>query len=239
MADITKIKERLAALLTKSRDAGATPAEVADAMKMAQKIMAKYGVTESDLDALKASDWRQVGISMPQGQTKHCPVVRYCAAMVGKVAGVKFWFDGDQIQALGIDADVEFALWLLTSLRQFMDDQWTDYRDWQLGKVSRKTLVLERVGHVRGFTTVVNARLREMVDAAAPSGFDASTALVVRKEGLVNAEMKRRGINLGGAANMAGKGRGSATGQAAGAQAGGAANLGRGIGQNRVAIGAQ
>lgn len=250
MSDIRKIKEKLDALLKRARDNGSSEAEVAACMARAEKIMAEYGLSESDLDDVTSESFRDYRVEVPQGRQKHCPVVRYCAAMVGKLTCVTFYVDnanspnaGDKadIVAVGLDADVEYAMWLLSSLRTFMDDQWVSYRDWQLEACTRQELKAERIGFIRGYCRKVCDRVREMVDVYErehAGGVGTGTNLIVRKTDLVNAELDRRGIHLGRGRAMTGRGYGSEHGAQAGAQAGNSASLGRGVGQGRAAIGA-
>jgi len=249
MADISKIKARLESLLKKARDAGSSEAEVAACMARAQKLMDEFGVTEADLNDADSLTFRDYDINVPEGQNKHCPVVRYCAPAVGRLTSVTFFINNrinpklgekSPITAIGIDADVEYAMWLLRSLRSFMDDQWRDYRDHQLEACTRQELKAERVGFVRGYCTRVAQRINDMVakyKAEVSGGVGTGTDLVVRKNDLVKVEMERRGIHLGRGRAMAGRGYGSEHGSAAGAQAGNGAALGRGVGQSRAAIG--
>ena len=247
MADIKKIKERLEALLTRARDAGSSPAEVQMCMERAQRLMEQYGITEGDLKDEDNLTFRDYEINVKDGQTKHDPVVRYCAPSVGKLTSVTFYIKGSPqlgekapIIAVGLDADVEYAMWLLTSLRTFMDDQWRDYRDWHLEACTRDELKAERVGFIRGFCNEVNSRMSDMVRAYQrehAGGVATGTDLIVRKNDLVKQHLADRGINLGRGKVLHGRGYGSASGAVAGTQAGQAANIGRGVGQSHAAIG--
>jgi len=172
--------------------------------------MAEYGLSESDLDEVTTDSFRDYEINVPEGRNKHCPVVRYCAPYVGKLTSVTFYInnkyhDKCPIIAVGLDADVEYAMWLLTSLRQFMDDQWLTYRDFQLEACTRDELKAERVGFIRGYTRRVNERIQDMISkykASVNGGMGKGTDLIVRKQDLVKAELERRGINLGRGKSM-------------------------------------
>jgi hypothetical protein len=245
MADINKIREKLAALLSRARDAGSSEAEVAACMQRAEKLMAQYGLSESDLDDVTAKDFREYTINPPEGRSAHDPIVRYLAPAIGRLTSVTFYIDNTRnegklapIVSFGLEADVEYAHWLIKSLRTFMDDQWVDYKQWQLGACTRNELKAERIGFVRGFVDVVAARLKEMTADRAEGGAESgSTSLVVKKNDLVAKALADRGINLGRGASLSGNGRGSDTGRQAGAVAGNSANIGRGVGQSSIAIG--
>jgi hypothetical protein len=244
MTDMTKIKSRLAALLSRARDAGSSDAEIAACMERAEKIMADYGVTEADLADLGADDYRAYTFTLSEGMTRHCPVVRYVGPVVFRFTGCVGYIgktdnrgQAVEIELFGIDSDVEYATWLLASLRAFMDDQWRDYKKYQLGACNRKELTAERIGFVQGFCKTAASRIRAMITRD-EGGVGTGTALVVQKRDLSMAQLKAKGIDLGGRGHsLGGNGRGSHTGAMAGAQAGNAANIGRGVGQNRMAIG--
>jgi len=234
MADLGKLKSRLAALLLKARDAGSTPAEVEAAMNAAQKITALYGVTENDVRNAETADFREYEYQVPKGRTAHCPVLRYVGPAVARFTGATVYIRGggktDPIIMFGLDADVELATWLLASLRLFMDDQWNVHKRFVMGHSSAEGLKAERIGFIRAFCEVVKVRLDAMsLGAVAASENKGSKALIILKKDAVAIEMTRRGLNLGKGVNVNGRGQGTGSGAAAGAAAGKAAALGRGV----------
>jgi len=248
MADIKKIKDRLASLLARAQDAGSSESEVAACMARAQKLMEEFGITETDLDSADGVTFRDYEINVPEGRMKHDPIIRMCAAAVGRLTSVTFYINnisphsGDKapIMAVGLDADVEYAMWMLKSLRAFMDDQWVTYRDWSLEACTRNELKAERIGFIRGYCATVCRRINDMIrdyKSKVEGGMGTGTDLIVRKNDLVKAELERRDIHLGRGRSMAGRGYGSEHGSHAGAQAGNSASLGRGVGQSHAAIG--
>ena len=242
MADIQSIKARLTALMNRARDAGSSPEEVATCLRKAQAMMEKYGITENDLDdAANAPEFKEAAWRKAPGRKKHDPIVRYCAATVGKYTSVEFWFSpgDDAFKALGLDADVEYAQWLLASLRLFMEDQWETYKKFELGPCSREKIKAERIGFIRGFCAIVCGIMEKHIRAASEGGAKTSDtrALVVRKEGLVKREMERKGIHLRSGRSHAGRGHGTMSGQSAGAAAGKQFSFGRGVGKSYAAIG--
>lgn len=243
-ADIQKIREKLKALLDRARDAGSSDAEIDACMRRAQDLMDKYNLSESDLDEVTGADFREYTINAEAGRRAHDPINRYLAPIVGKFTGVKFYISHKEgvsnvnpIHVFGLDADVEYALWLLHSFRKFMDDQWVDYRDWQLGSCTRAELKAERIGFVRGFCKQVAGRLDKMIKENAQGGVSAGTDLIVKKHDLVAQELARRDIRLSAGEALKGRGYGSENGARAGAVAGNAASIGRGVGKSAIAIG--
>lgn len=246
MADIKAIKDKLASLLARARDAGSSEAEVAACLNKAQKLMADYGVTEEDLDNATEESFRSYQWDIAEGRKAHDPVVRYCAGYIGRLTGVVFYLDNTlnkgktaPIIAFGMDADVEYALWLIKSLRLFMDDQWQYYRDWELGNCDRYTLKAERIGFVRGFCARINERIKEMQHRdQEQGGVGTGTDLVVKKSELVHRTLEERlGHRLGRGKSLAGRGKASNAAMGAGYQAGNTASLGRGVGKSAIAIG--
>lgn len=242
MADLKAIKEKLDALLARARDSGSSQAEVEACLKRAEKLMAQYGISEADLEDESKLNFRDYTFNVREGRKAHDPVIRYCAPYVGKMTGVTFYISGTgntaPIIAFGLDADVEYALWLLKSLRTFMDDQWTSYVKWELGNCGRAELKQHRIGFVRGFTRRVNERIKEMTYRAKEGGgVGTGTDLVVKKNDIVKRELSNRGLNLGRGRNLSGRGTANADAAAAGSLAGNSASLGRGVGHNSIAIG--
>jgi hypothetical protein len=245
MADIRKLKEKLAALLARARDAGSSEAEVEACLKRAEKLMAEYGLTEDEVRGATAESFRDYEIRVPEGREMHCPVVRHCAAAIGRMTGTVFYINSasglgekSPIVCVGLEADVEYAMWLLRSLRNFMDDQWLEYRDWSLQACTRAELKAEKIGFIRGYCAKVTERINQMCFRDIDKGGKATgTDIVAVKADAVDAELKRRGINLGRGRSLSGRGHGAASGAQAGAVAGGSASIGRGVGQSRVAIG--
>jgi hypothetical protein len=240
MADIAKIKDRLAALLKKARDNGSTPNEVEQAMAAAAKIMERYGVTEDDLRNASEEDFRHVRFNRDPGKDKHCPVLRYVGPAIARFVGVKIWVCGGidgEMNVLGMESDVELFMWMWKSLRQFMDDQWATYKRVEVRDmgVTREELTALRVTFIREFCAAVANRLAKL--GAQTGGAQTGTSLIVLKNQVVEKRLADMGISLGRGVKVNGNGRGDYRAAAAGAAAGRAADIGRGVGQARAAIG--
>lgn len=242
MADISKIKSRLAALLRKARDAGASDAEVAEALNAAQKMMDKYGVTEDDLETVTQEDYRTAEFGKPAGRKNFDPILRYCGPAVCQMTGVlgvykKSPQGGETIEFYGLDADVEYATWLIHSLQLFMNDQWDSYKRWDMKNgLSRQQLMAEKIGFIRGFCDGVNRRMAGMMDNGGNTKTETGTALVVKKKDLAKRHYEATHGPVGGGVNLSGSGTGSMSGAAAGSMAAQSASLGRGVGTNAIGI---
>jgi hypothetical protein len=237
--NIQDIKEKVRALLMKAADAAASPAEAEGAMRAAQKLMAKYQVSEKDLGALSGDDYRfadRVGAKhKTKGWYLH-PVDKYCAVTVGKFCGVvPFTSKGDSgeltLRMFGMDSDVELAGWMLTAFKQQFEADWERYKRFQMESKRLIDVREARLSFARGFTSAVCERLEKWmfreVDKSPVGGSD-GTSLVIKKRDLAMDELRNRGIILGRASRGHG-GRASTDTMAAGAgyNSGAAANVGR------------
>lgn len=245
MADINKIKARLDALLRKARDGGSSDAEIAEAMAAAQRLMQKYGLSESDIENMSADEMREYAWEKPAGRKNFDPVLRYLAGSVCEHTGCVGVLDkgvyypdrGEVIVFYGGDADVEYAAWLIKSMQDFLNDQWEQYKKWDMPtRISRDELRAERIGFVRGFCKRMRERFRELKTRDGELHEGKGTALVQRKTDLIQRKVEEKFGPLGGSANMAGRGRGSGTAAGAGYTAAGGMDIGRGIGQGAIAI---
>lgn len=247
MADIGKIKERLAALLRKARDNGSSDAEIASAMAAAEKLMAKYGVSEADLDSVTASDYKSCHYAKAAGRKNFDPILRYCLGSIAHMTGVVAVHvpatlspdRGEHIEVYGLEADVEYTLWLVKTLQDCLNDQWDRYKRWEApSQLSRDDLMTHKIGFIRGFCRRTFERIVEMMDNGGSAEKETGTALVVKKYDLATKQYEEKnGCKIGNNKSMAGRGKGSGSAAGAGYAAGNAASLGRGVGQNAIAIG--
>ena len=243
--DINKVKEKLAALLARARDAGSSDAEIDACMARARKMMETYGLSEDDLESVTAESFKEYRSYVKPGKKTHSPVWRYCSVAIGRFTGTKPYVTKEEghtgkkspIVFFGLESDVELAVWLLNSLEAFMLDRWAMYKKTYRGPASE--LKAEMVGFIQQYCRTVSERLIDAAEFVHKPGSEEakSTALVVKKSEVVQAEMARRGVHVGGrGANLGGGAHGSASGKSAGRAAGQAANIGRGVGQSRALL---
>jgi len=238
-----KLRNRLAALLAKARDGGASDAEAAQAMALAQKLMATHGVSESDLESATAVDYVETAYSVPAGRSRLDPVVRYCGQMVSKLSGCAVFQRGQdqehQIIFFGLPADISYAEWLIATLQTVLNDQWESYRKREVkARLTVRELTAEKVGFIRGFCDRVNSMMSRIATAEEPTEAT-GTALVIRKTEVAVRELEARYGPMGRGRSVAGRGKARDTGRAAGWAAGGDATVSRGLGKSHIAIGKQ
>lgn len=253
--NIQDVKERVRALLMKASDAAASPSEAEAAMRMAQKLMQRYQMTEADLGSLQSSDWREVNLSPLYSKTagyyRH-PVEKYLSRVVGDFCGVIAYKSGEDFTAdvqtvlFGLDADVELAKWMLDAFKQQMERDWALYKRFQMESKRLKNVSEARKSFVRGFCSAVQERLKDWMFRDTPTADQSpdqgsGAALVIRKRNLAIDELAARGIHLatGTASSKGGAARDTAA-AGAGYNSGNAAPMGgKQVGGARIAIGSR
>lgn len=249
--NIQDIKDRVRALLMKAVDAAASPSEAEAAMRMAQKLMEKYQVSEADLGGLREDDWRYGETKAEHHKTRGYylhPIDRYCSVVVGKFCGViPYKVDEGTPQfrmvLFGLDADVELAQWMLAAFKKQLDHDWELYKRYQMESKRLIDVREARMAFVRGFTSAVTQRLNDWMFRDVPkagqspnkgSGHD----LVLRKANLAIDELARRGIHLGATDSKARRGTVDHAAAGAGFNSGKAVQVGgQQVGGARIAIG--
>jgi hypothetical protein len=243
--NIESIKDRVSALLRKASDSAATEAEAEAAMRLAQKLMAKYQVTEADLDkggnAFKEYD-RESKWSAKKNERYLHPIERYCAVIVGRFCGVKPYTAADNdgnlvLRLFGLDSDVELANWMLTAFIQQFETDWEIYKNFQLGTKRLVTIKDARKSFAHGFTQAINKRLEDWMFRKCDNvEQNDGTALVVRKLDLVEQKLRESGVFLSAGRHRGDAGSNSGA-RSAGFMAGSRAETGRGVGKSAIAIG--
>lgn len=249
--NIQDIKAKVKALLMKAADAAATPSEAESAMRLAQKLMAKYQIDQTSLDALVEGDWRTLERRAEHHKIKGWylhPVDRYCSVLVGQFCGVIPYIgggtDGELTLILfGLDADVELASWMLAAFKDQLEHDWNVYKRFQMESKRLLDIKKARLAFVRGFTSAVSDRLRDWMfrDANSVVGSNRSTEgkdLVIRKRNLAEDELARRGIHLHKAGSQYRRPSSDNAAAGAGYQSGQGASVGgKAVGGARIAIG--
>jgi Protein of unknown function (DUF2786) len=115
MADRNSIIEKIKALLAKTTENGATEAEMLSALDKASAMMDTYDITDADVQLAKdeaamlhASDPHQIKWRLNGGVAAFCNVKIYRSR--GETG----------LKCIGLPSDIQFALWLLDSLADFV-----------------------------------------------------------------------------------------------------------------------
>lgn len=236
--NIDKVKTRLAALLTKAKDAGASEAEVAACMVKAQKIMEQFGVTEADLKNMTEADFRIAMMGMPEGKTNYDVIDRKLGAALATFCDCKAYVNSvtNTINYAGTASDVELLLWMRQSFRDFLDMNWEVYKKWELKNAStRRTLTEAKIAFIQGYCDLIVHRLREQKKSYVRA---TGTDLVVAKASAVDEYLAKQGVRLGGTVSLNGGAYSAHDAKYVGAAAGKAAAIGgAAVSAPRIAIG--
>lgn len=194
------IIDKIRNLRAKADSAASTEAEVQSALDHAAKLMKKHGLTESQIKESSKAGMRPVVWSTG---TKILPEVRYSAPAIAAFTESKVWIDVDEdgrerLKYIGVEQDVEMALYLTDLVHNSIIAAWKIYADTpQCQRASSRVRNKMRRDFSRAMAGRIRARLMDMVarrvtEPKASTGTD----LVVLKRDLVNRAQAALGLNL-------------------------------------------
>lgn len=195
MADISKIREKIAALLKKTTQNGASEAEAMAAMSHASKMMSEHGITMADIEnkTEAASDFFKMRVN--EGE-KHLSIFdKFVAPAIARYTDTKVWNDKSirgvsQLMFFGYRVDVELADYIRHVCDNALDYEWK--------KFSRTLPVGNRHAARKSFQAGMAIRLRERLDSLKVDNNKEknSKALVVVKTQLVESAFKDMNMKL-------------------------------------------
>ena len=216
--------EKIGALLEKTQLNGCSEQEALAAADLAQKLMAKYGLSLSELETISSPiDAIEVD-GTPIGNGRRHEVVG-CAQAIAFYTDTKSWYnthgyvngygarvnrrpdhDGAILCYFGLPADVQVAIYLTQTLRRALDSEWHTFwqakKDWEgfwedtkeEPPVSPRTA---RASFMYGMALSLSSRLREMKEAQSQSKTNNCRAIVLAKERIVDAAFDAANIKIG------------------------------------------
>lgn len=226
MNERQKLLNKIRALLSKTVENGCTEAEALAALDMASRMMDAYEVTAEDIELKgESAEIRQNKWNDPQGIRKGL------AVRIAAFCDCKVWRDKKgKITFCGMQSDVDFAMWLLDTLSNFVKTELIKFLPGAYADEIQKRRMIN--GFVLGCCMRINERLRLLKEGSEFKAKDNSRALVVAKNAVIIRKMQEVGIELR-------KARGQKTfyerdSFSAGKAAGDRATFGRPVGQNEV-----
>ena len=186
------ILDTIASLRAKVPENGATEAEAMAALAIAEKLMAKHGVTEADLKNVEFSRDMSSG-SFTQRQKAVHPSQKYCAATIGKFCSVKVWTSymdrkKKNIQFFGMSEDVTLAEFLLGMIHDSMDRSWKEFL--ATNPKTDESRHTQYWSFMIGFANRINFRIRELIEARTIHVDSTGSDLVEVKMALVEQGME-------------------------------------------------
>lgn len=196
------IVNRIKALRAKVNNAASTEAEVEAAARMVAKLMTQHDIDESQLKESDFSEALHAKTDVMKNDINE--VVRYCWSGIEALTETKSWRGEERIHYVGLDHDVEMALYLYELITMSAKRGWLRYSAKLFDEKGMMRTKGARASYYVGFGQRMNAMLMQLhrerqsardawEDVGTTSG---GTALVVRKDNIIKSKMKEMGIRI-------------------------------------------
>jgi Protein of unknown function (DUF2786) len=194
MADRNSIIEKIKALLAKTTANGATEAEMLSALDKASAMMDAYDISDDDVKIAK-DEAAILHADPPDLKDPHNIKWRLSYG-VAEFCGVKIFRSryATGLKCVGMPSDVQFAMWLLDSLADFVFAELYSHLIGCLAPKSERRII------IRSFTEAccqtITIRLLALVARSKAARTSNGRELVVVKDAAIKAFMKDHGIRL-------------------------------------------
>jgi hypothetical protein len=220
MANRESIIEKIKALLSKTTANGATEAEMMSALDKASAMMDAYDISDEDVQLIK-DEAAILHADAPDLKDPHNIKWRLCYG-VEQFCGVRIYRSRHEtgLKCIGMPSDVQFAMWLLDSLADFVFAELYAHLIGCLAPKSERRII------IRSFTESccnrISDRLLALVERSKTARTSNGRELVVVKDAAIKAFMKDHNIRIrmcGGYAPSTSDAAAVAAGRAAGERA--------------------
>ena len=189
------LHDKIRALLAKTTANGCTEAEELAALDKARAMMDAYEVTEEELQLSKA-EAAVLRAEPPEDvrdphQIKMAP---HPGRQVNSAIAQIFRQVGDGLKFCGLPGDVEFAMWLIDHLADFVQAELASHLICCLAPRSERRRIIK--GFVEGCTGRISDRMVDLCRRSAAERTDNSRALMVIKSSAIADTLKALGIKL-------------------------------------------
>jgi hypothetical protein len=194
MADRNSIIEKIKALLAKTTANGATEAEMLSALDKASAMMDAYDITDADVQDAK-DEAAMLHADPPDLKDPHNIKWRLCYG-VRQFCNVEIYRSRHEtgLNCIGLPNDVQFAMWLLDSLADFVFAELYAHLIGCLAPQSERRII------IRSFTAAccerITDRLLALVERSKAARTSNGRELVVIKDAAIKACMKDRNIHI-------------------------------------------
>jgi hypothetical protein len=194
MADRNSIVEKIKALLAKTTANGATEAEMMSALDKAAAMMDAYDITEEDVQVAR-DEAAMLHADAPDLEDPHQIKWRLCYG-VSQFCGVRIFRARHEtgLRCIGMPSDIQFAMWLLDSLADFVFAELYAHLIGCLAPPNERRII------IRSFTEACCARISDRLLAFVERSKAVRTSngreLVVVRDASIRAFMKDSGIRL-------------------------------------------
>jgi hypothetical protein len=194
MADRNAIIEKIKALLAKTTANGATEAEMLSALDKASAMMDAYDISDAELQITK-DEAAILHADPPDLKDPHSIKWRLTSA-VSQFCGVQIFRSRHEtgLRCIGMPSDVQFAMWLLDSLADFVFGELYAHLIGCLAPQSERRIIIS------SFTAAccerISNRLLELVERSKTARTSNGRELVVIKDAAIKQFMKEHDIRL-------------------------------------------
>jgi Protein of unknown function (DUF2786) len=224
MADRNSIIDKIKALLAKTTANGATEAEMLSALDKASAMMDAYDISDDDVKVAK-DEAAMLHADPPDLKDPHSIKWRLSRG-VGEFCGVQIFRSRHQtgLKCIGMPSDVQFAMWLLDHLADFVFAELYAHLIGCLAPKSERRII------IRSFTEAccrtITIRLLALVARSKAASTSNGRELVVVKDAAIKAFMQDHHIHIRMCSGYSPSNT-DAGAEAAGRAAGERANFGR------------
>jgi hypothetical protein len=194
MADRNSIIEKIKALLAKTTANGATEAEMMAALDKASAMMDAHDITDEEVQLTK-DEAAMLHADPPDLKDPHKIKWRLCHG-VREFCSVQIYRSRHEtgLKCIGMPRDVQFAMWLLDTLADFVFDELYAHLIGCLAPQSERRVI------IRSFTAAccerITDRLLALVEHSKAARTGNGRELIVIKDAAIKAFMKDNGIHL-------------------------------------------
>jgi hypothetical protein len=194
VADRNSIIDKIKALLAKTTANGATEAEMLSALDKASTMMDAYDITDEELQVAK-DEAAMLHADPPDLKDPHSIKWRLSYG-VAKFCSVQIFRSRREtgLRCIGMPSDVQFAMWLLDNLADFVFAELYAHLIGCLAPQSERRII------IRSFTAAccdrIADRLIALVERSKTARTSSGRELVVIRDAAIEAFMKDKGIRL-------------------------------------------
>jgi hypothetical protein len=224
MTDRNSIIEKIKALLAKTKANGCTEAEMMSALDKASAMMDAYDIADGELQIAK-DEAAVLHAEPPDLKDPHKIKWRLSGA-VAEFCGVQIYRSRHEsgLRCIGMPSDVQFAMWLLDTLADFVFAELYAHLIGCLAPKSERRIIMR--SFTEGCCERIRDRLLALVERSKAARTSNGRELVVIKDAAIKAFMNKEGIRLR-VCSMHSPSNVDAAAQAAGRAAGDRASFGR------------
>lgn len=190
--------ERIKALRAKVNSVGSTEAEVEAAARLVAKLMLQHDIDEESLTENKRASGAHAHTDK---MTKELDVVfRYCWSGIEALTETKSYHENDRIYYIGLDYDVETALYVFELIAMSARRGWFRHSAKMFDEQGATKTLQARSSYYVGFGSsmqkVLERLSEERKQARYASAGMTGTAIVLRKSDVIKEKMTELGLEL-------------------------------------------